>query len=948
MAAVENEGLSLNIVVLLLCFGQGKTEAFAELPAKVLIINCAIQIEVQISTAKMIKLRSALGVLEILSVLCISLVAAYTPVDNYLISCGSSVDTPVGQRLFVADDSGTVVLTSPASDAVKASPSAVSGLRDDAAMYQSARVFKAPSSYSFRIRDPGRHFVRLHFFPFVYLGYDLATASFKVSTQDAVLLDGFAPPAAARGNASTTTTTPAAAVCEEFLLDVARDTLVVTFVPLAGRLAFVNAIEVVSVPDDLIGAADSSLSTSDSTGQQLNPAVMPLQTVYRVNVGGPAVAPESDTLWREWTIEQPFLVSTVTTAVTKKVSYNRTLNYLAGQATADDAPAIVYATGRELIIMNGSVFDGMKQMAWQFDVDGSASYLIRFHFCDIVSSVPGRLHMNAYVDSSNAIQDLDLSAIGNGTLAFPYYRDFVLAASTPSGKLAVYVGSTSQKITTPAAILNGLEIMRILTTAGNVAVVEPTTPPGTKKKNNLAVVLGSVCGAFGFVSVAAALVIVLRRKEEKEELRTPTTSQPSTAWMPLLGRISFRSAPPSAVGSRSPSFTIDTNANTPGGGATPGMAAAASSSPSYRFPFAALQDATGNFDEGLVIGEGGFGKVYAAVLQDGTKVAVKRANPESRQGAREFRTEIEMLSGLRHRHLVSLIGYCDEQDEMILLYEYMEHGSLRSRLYGGGAATARATALSWAQRLEACAGAARGLLYLHTATAKPVIHRDVKSSNILLDDGLTAKVADFGLSKAGPDMDETHVSTAVKGSFGYVDPEYVRTRKLTAKSDVYSFGVVLLEALCARPVVDPRLPKPMVNLVEWGLHWQRRDELEKIVDRRIAGTVRPAALRKYGETVARCLADRGADRPAMEDVVWSLQFVARLQEVDGLDASDVSSLNMVHQLMPPTSLHARQRSAGESETGRTDADEDSSVVDDDYTDASMRGIFWQMVNVRGR
>uniref|UniRef100_A0A0E0JE86 Protein kinase domain-containing protein n=1 Tax=Oryza punctata TaxID=4537 RepID=A0A0E0JE86_ORYPU len=926
------------------CFGQGKTEAFPELPAKVLIINCDIQIEVKISTVKMIKLRSTLGFLEILSVLCISLAAAaaYTPVDNYLISCGSSVDTPVGQRLFVADDSGTVVLTSPASDAVKASPSAVSGLRDaDAAMYQSARVFTAPSSYSFRIRDPGRHFVRLHFFPFVYLGYDLATASFKVSTQDAVLLDGFAP-AAARGNALTTPTTPAA-VCEEFLLDVARDTLVLTFVPLAGRLAFVNAIEVVSVPDNLIGAADSSPSTSDATSQQLNPAVMPLQTVYRVNVGGLAVAADSDTLWREWTIEQPFLVATVTTAMTRKVDYNRTLNFMPGQATADDAPAIVYATGRELI-MNGSVFDGMKQMTWQFDVDGLASYLIRFHFCDIVSRVPGLLHMNAYVDSYQAIQDLDLSAIGNGTLAFPYYMDFVLAVSSPSGKLAVYVGSTtSQKITTPAAILNGLEIMRILTTAGSVVVVEPTAPPGTKKKN-LAVVLGSVCGAFAFVSIAAALVIVLRRKEEKEELRTPTTSQPSTAWMPLLGRISFRSAPPSAIGSRSPSFTIGTNTNTPGGGATPPSMAAASSSPSYRFPFASLQDATSNFDEGLVIGEGGFGKVYAAVLQDGTKVAVKRANPESRQGAREFRTEIEMLSGLRHRHLVSLIGYCDEREEMILLYEYMEHGSLRSRLYGGAAATA--TALSWAQRLEACAGAARGLLYLHTATTKPVIHRDVKSSNILLDDGLTAKVADFGLSKAGPDMDETHVSTAVKGSFGYVDPEYVRTRKLTAKSDVYSFGVVLLEALCARPVVDPRLPKPMVNLVEWGLHWQRRDELEKIVDRRIAGTVRPASLRKYGETVARCLADRGADRPAMEDVVWSLQFVTRLQEVDGLDVSDVSSLNMVHQLMPPPS-HARQRSHGESETGRTDA-EDSSVVDDDYTDASMRGIFWQMVNVRGR
>ncbi|KAG8069044.1 hypothetical protein GUJ93_ZPchr0005g14427 [Zizania palustris] len=148
----------------------------------------------------------------------------------------------------------------------------------------------------------------------------------------------------------------------------------------------------------------------------------------------------------------------------------------------------------------------------------------------------------------------------------------------------------------------------------------------------------------------------------------------------------------------------------------------------------------------------------------------------------------------------------------------MEHGSLRSRLYGGGAATAP---LSWAQRLEACVGAARGLLYLHT-------------SNILLDNDLTTKVTDFGLFKAGPDIDETHVSMAVRGSFGYID-------------------------------------------------------------RRIAEAVRPTALRKYGETVARCLADRGADRATMEDVMWSLQFVMRLQEVNGLDVFDVSSLNMVHE-----------------------------------------------------
>jgi len=463
--------------------------------------------------------------------------------------------------------------------------------------------------------------------------------------------------------------------------------------------------------------------------------------------------------------------------------------------------------------------------------------------------------------------------------------------------------------------------------SGPVVVVEPSS--ARSKKQNLAIVLGSICGAFAVVSMAVVLVIYLRKKEGKL-LPSPSQSPSSTPWMPLLNRFSLRSRGPGASGAGLPSITADKDMP---GGAIP---IAGSSAPSYRFPLAMLQEATGNFDESLVIGAGGFGKVYRAVLPDGTKVAVKRASPESRQGAREFRSEIELLSGLRHRHLVSLIGYCDDGGEMILLYEYMEHGSLRSRLYGGGGA------LSWAQRLEACAGAARGLLYLHTALANPVIHRDVKSSNILLDGGLAAKVADFGLSKAGPELDETHVSTAVKGSFGYVDPDYARTRKLTAKSDVYSFGVVLLEALCARPAVDPRLPKPMVNLVEWALHWQRRGELGKVVDRRIAAAVRPQALTKYGETAARCLAERGADRPAMEDVVWSLQFVMRLQDDSGLDFSDVNSLNFVRELTPP--LDPRQRSSHENEAGG----EGEGVADGELTDVSMPGVFWQMVNGGGR
>ncbi|RLN24448.1 receptor-like protein kinase HERK 1 [Panicum miliaceum] len=816
------------------------------------------------------KLRLSLILVGVISALCCFSAAAYTPADNYLISCGSSVGTTVGQRVFVPDDSGSVTLTSSHSTAVRAPPGSVLGF-DNAALYQTARVFTAPSSYAFRISRPGRHFVRLHFFPFASQSYDLAAASFKVSTQDAVLIDSYTP-------AKNAAYQP---VRDEFLLDVARGTLIVTFVPLAGGLAFVNAVEVVSVPDSLM--ADPART---SRRQQLIPIVLPLQTAYRVNVGGPAVAAASDTLSREWTKDQSYLAASAG-VVTRVLAYNGSLKYLAGEATPDDAPGIVYATSRELVMLKT-----VDQMTWQFDVDKQpSSYLIRFHWCDVVSRAPHLLSIDVYVGSHTVVTGLDLSTIGNGALAFPYHMDFILDSSDPSGKIIIYVGSSSSmkenSSAFPGPILNGIEIMQMHFSSGSVVIVEPSS--ARSKKQNLAIVLGSICGAFAVVSIAVVLVIFLRKKEGKL-LPSPSQSPSSTPWMPLLNRFSLRSRGPGASGAGSPSFTVDKDMP----GAIP---IAGSSAPSYRFPLAMLQEATDNFDESLVIGAGGFGKVYRAVLPDGTKVAVKRASPESRQGAREFRTEIELLSGLRHRHLVSLIGYCDDGDEMILLYEYMEHGSLRSRLYGGAAAAGRA--LSWAQRLEACAGAARGLLYLHTALAKP-------------------------------------------GSFGYVDPDYARTRKLTAKSDVYSFGVVLLEALCARPVVDPRLPKPMVNLVEWALHWQGRGELDKVVDRRIAAAVRPQALTKYGETAAKCLAERGADRPAMEDVVWSLQFVMRLQDDSGLDFSDVNSLNLVRELTPP--LDPRQGSSHENEADG----EGESVADGEDTDVSMRGVFWQMVNVGGR
>jgi len=284
------------------------------------------------------------------------------------------------------------------------------------------------------------------------------------------------------------------------------------------------------------------------------------------------------------------------------------------------------------------------------------------------------------------------------------------------------------------------------------------------------------------------------------------------------------------------------------------------------FPFHVLQQATNNVDKELVIGVGGFGDVYMGELKCGTKVAVKRKKMASWQGQKEFRAEIELLARLKDPNLVDLIGYCDEENEMILVYEYMENGTLKSHLYGSDKPS-----LNWPERLEACVGAARGLHYLHTSSEKGIIHRDVKSENILLGENLCAKIADFGLSKAGPELNESHVSTQVKGTPGYVDPEYNDTLQLTQKSDVYLFGVVLLEVLCGRPAIDLKLPKEKRNLVRWVTGMVKNDQLEQIVDQKILGTINPHYLIIFCNIVLKCLAENAVDRPSMEDVLRDLE-----------------------------------------------------------------------------
>ncbi|KAL8242782.1 hypothetical protein R6Q59_013084 [Mikania micrantha] len=310
------------------------------------------------------------------------------------------------------------------------------------------------------------------------------------------------------------------------------------------------------------------------------------------------------------------------------------------------------------------------------------------------------------------------------------------------------------------------------------------------------------------------------------------------------------------------------------------------------FTFSEIQQATQNLDESLVIGHGGFGKVYKGTITNGSNrltVAIKRLDSTSDQGASEFWAEVNMLSNLRHCHLVSLIGYCNDGQEMILVYEYMSHGTLDDRLHNCQ------IPLSWMQRLTICIGAARGLDYLHTGTGikHGVVHRDVKSSNILLHGSWAAKISDFGLSKICPkNQQSTYVNTIIKGTFGYLDPDYFYTGKLTRKSDVYAFGVVMFEVLCGKRAVDRSIDEEQWALAIWAQDSIKEGRLNQIVDTNIRGSVSPKCVKMFAQLAKRCLHKHLKQRPTMAEVVFCLESILALQE----KANNTSHLTIMQNI----------------------------------------------------
>ncbi|KAJ4829148.1 hypothetical protein Tsubulata_038348 [Turnera subulata] len=280
-----------------------------------------------------------------------------------------------------------------------------------------------------------------------------------------------------------------------------------------------------------------------------------------------------------------------------------------------------------------------------------------------------------------------------------------------------------------------------------------------------------------------------------------------------------------------------------------------------------LELATNRFSKENVLGEGGYGVVYRGHLINGTPVAVKKILNNLGQAEKEFRVEVEAIGHVRHKNLVRLLGYCIEGTHRMLVYEYVNNGNLEQWLHG---AMRQHGYLTWEARMKILLGTAKALAYLHEAIEPKVVHRDIKSSNILIDDDFNAKVSDFGLAKllgAG----KSHVTTRVMGTFGYVAPEYANTGLLNEKSDVYSFGVVLLEAITGRDPVDYGRPSHEVNLVDWLKMMVGSRRSEEVVDPNIE--VRPStrALKRALLTALRCVDPDSEKRPKMGQVVRMLE-----------------------------------------------------------------------------
>ncbi|KAJ0986800.1 hypothetical protein J5N97_005156 [Dioscorea zingiberensis] len=303
-----------------------------------------------------------------------------------------------------------------------------------------------------------------------------------------------------------------------------------------------------------------------------------------------------------------------------------------------------------------------------------------------------------------------------------------------------------------------------------------------------------------------------------------------------------------------------------------------------RYLYKDIQKATHNFT--TLLGQGSFGPVYKAIMPTSEVVAVKVLANNSRQGEREFQTEVLLLCRLHHRNLVNLLGYCVDKGQRILIYEFMSNGSLENLLYGDGPHT-----LTWKERLQIAHDVSHGIEYLHEGATPSVIHRDLKSANILLDKAMRAKVADFGLSKE--DIYDGRKS-GLKGTYGYMDPDYMSTNKFTKKSDIYSFGIVIFELITA---INPQQGlMEYINLAVIG--GDGKADWEEIIDKKLAGKSNPQEVSLLADIAYKCLDKNPRKRPSIADVTIAISKIRQqsFSRTDTMASIGSDSSRVLHRI----------------------------------------------------
>ncbi|WJX73389.1 Receptor-like protein kinase THESEUS 1 [Trifolium repens] len=513
----------------------------------------------------MVMMKLVLVVVTVITFLVNVSFALYTPHDNYLIACGSSKSINFQDRVFVPDSQhSSLVLKTGNSIVVASSNSSVV----PSPIYQSARIFSEKGSYRFDVQQ-GRHWIRLYFYPLPNTSHNLTSASITVVSDDFVLLSNF-----------TFRNYSGSYMFREYAVNVTSDSLTVTFIPLNGSVAFVNAIEVVSMPDDLF--VDQALSLSP-----LAPfsglSELAFETVYRLNIGGTLLTAENDTLGRTWENDQKYLH--VNSSVTNVSASPSSIRYRPG-VTAETAPNWVYATAEAM--GDANVANSNFNITWVFDVDPSFSYFVRLHFCDIMSKAMNTLVFNVFINTDIAIGSLDLSSMTND-LAVPYFKDFVSNASSDN-TLTVSVGPDTMADITNAT-MSGLEIMKIsnaLKSLDGLSSVKSLLPSSKSNMNKIGIIAGSAAGALVALAFVGLCFFLLAGRNSK------SPQEGGHSWLPLP-----------LYGNSQTMTKMSTTSQKSGGTAS----FISSTNLGRFFTFQEILDATNKFDEKLLLGVGGFGRL---------------------------------------------------------------------------------------------------------------------------------------------------------------------------------------------------------------------------------------------------------------------------------------------------------------------------------------------------